>query len=118
MIISFKLSSREITLLEGIPNINVNGLLILPDGWRSGFYVLNSINESSAQFNSNVIPDDKWPIIAAKGAVFMPVGGIGSSYWTATSACSLGISTAVSYNTNTANTTNYSIRLVQDYSAK
>lgn len=53
----------------------VNGIIILPDAWNSG-YNLSAVNNQEATFMSNVISDSEWTNKLEKnGAVFLPVAG-------------------------------------------
>ena len=90
---------------------NVNGVILLPDDWNANYYSLNSTNQSSASFSSNVISSLIWiNSLEAHGAVFLPAAGdrygtlvydVGSKgyYWSASSggtnnniACRIGFS--------------------------
>jgi len=56
---------------------DVNGVIILPDDWVSTVYLLGSINDDKASFNSNMISAAVWSsILEPKGAVFLPASGI------------------------------------------
>lgn len=50
----------------------VNGVVLLPDSWNGGYTFANT-NKSDAAFAT--ISDDDWKILAAQGAVFLPVAG-------------------------------------------
>lgn len=69
---------------------DVNGVIILPDDWNSGFYALNNANENSADFTVNNITDAEWYTLEQHGAVFLPalgyrrgssITGSGGAYW-------------------------------------
>ena len=53
----------------------IGGLIVLPDGWKTSYYSLNSTNMADASFSSNVITADQWPTLEQHGAVFLPAGG-------------------------------------------
>ena len=74
---------------------NINGLILLPDDWSSGYYSLSSTNTMSASFSSNTISMSQWDTLEQHGAVFFPAAGYreGTSvnlvndvgfYWTTT----------------------------------
>lgn len=55
-------------------NVNdINGIMILPDNWDSGIYLLNY--EISAPFSSNKITNMQWSVLEDHGAVFLPAAG-------------------------------------------
>ena len=73
---------------------NVNGVILLPDDWSTGYYSLSSANSAEASFSSNTITASQWSALEQHGAVFLPaagrrngtsVGGVGSYgyYWSA-----------------------------------
>ena len=54
----------------------VNGVILLPDDWRSSYYSLNSTNQGAANYNNNVINASDWTsCLEAHGAVFLPAAG-------------------------------------------
>ena len=53
----------------------VNGLILLPDDWKTSYYSLNSTNSSSANFTSNTITASQWSTLEQHGAVFLPAAG-------------------------------------------
>ena len=53
----------------------VNGVIILPDDWNADYYVLNSPNNKSASFNSNIVSASQWNTFDQHGAVFLPAAG-------------------------------------------
>lgn len=53
-----------------------DGLLLLPDNWRTSVYPLNSVNQMDADCTSNIIPLADWPLVESAGAVFLPNAGI------------------------------------------
>ncbi len=69
----------------------VNGVIILPDNWNSGYYNLYNTNSYSATYSSNTLSASQWLNIEQNGAVFLPAAG----HRTATS--SLGIGTVGTY---------------------
>ena len=60
----------------------VNGLIVLPDGWKTSYYSLSSTNNAEADFTSNTITATQWPALEEHGAVFLPAAGARSqSYY-------------------------------------
>lgn len=71
----------------------VNGVILLPDDWSTGYFSLSNTNSSEVGYSSNVITASDWEnCLQAHGAVFLPaaghrngtsVGNVGSngSYW-------------------------------------
>ena len=53
----------------------VNGLIVLPDDWKTSYYTLNSTNTNLASFTSNTITATQWQTLEQKGAVFLPAAG-------------------------------------------
>ena len=54
----------------------VNGVILLPDNWKSSIYRLKNTNKSDASFNSNNISATKWNnTFSSTGAVFLPTAG-------------------------------------------
>ena len=111
---------------------NVNGVILLPDDWRSGTYSLNNTN--SGGYDSNVITASQWSVLEQAGAVFLPAAGsrygtsvndvgIGSygDYWSASGNDS-NTAFYVRFHNSGHGTTSaasrcrgLSVRLVQDY---
>lgn len=54
---------------------DVNGVILLPDGWINSYYILNNTNVSDASFNSNIISALQWRTLEQHGAVFLPAAG-------------------------------------------
>ena len=52
-----------------------NGVILLPDDWRSSYYSLSSTNNTSAGFTDNTISASQWSILEQHGAVFLPAAG-------------------------------------------
>ena len=53
----------------------MNGLIVLPDGWKTSYYSLSNTNTADAAFSSNVITAEQWPTLEQHGAVFLPTAG-------------------------------------------
>lgn len=53
----------------------INGLIIVPDNWRTSIYALNSTNISDAAYSTNVISATNWTTLENAGAVFLPATG-------------------------------------------
>ncbi len=84
---------------------NMNGMILLPDDWDSGYYSLNNINKGDASYSSNTIHAFQWATLEQHGAVFLPAAGLrygtsvlnlgsGGGYWSVSyydrsRACSL-----------------------------
>lgn len=74
----------------------INGMIVLPDDWKSDIYELNGVNDGNASFDCNVIDLSEWEeTFEANGAIFLPAAGYRSGvpvselnvrgyYWTAT----------------------------------
>lgn len=56
--------------VHGVP-----GLLLVPDTWFPENYTLNSYNEPTASFDSNVISDADWVKLENAGCTFLPAAG-------------------------------------------
>ncbi|MBR4804247.1 MAG: T9SS type A sorting domain-containing protein [Bacteroidales bacterium] len=56
--------------VNGVP-----GLILVPDGWRSSTYTLNSTNTTSAAYTANVISAAQWTTLENAGAIFLPTAG-------------------------------------------
>ena len=54
---------------------DMNGLILLPDDWKTSYYSLSNTNSGSADFTSNTITSTQWPTLEQHGAVFLPLGG-------------------------------------------
>ena len=54
---------------------NVNGVILLPDDWNSGYYNLSNTNTSGAGFSSNIISLSEWNTLEQHGAIFLPAAG-------------------------------------------
>ena len=74
----------------------MNGLILLPDGWKTSYYSLSNTNSGSADFTSNTITSTQWPTLEQHGAVFLPrggyrdgtiMGGVGESCYYWSSSC-------------------------------
>ena len=65
---------------------NINGVILLPDDWNSGFYNLNSTNNADAYYSTNTISSSQWTTLEQHGAVFLPAAG----YRNGTSVNSVG----------------------------
>ena len=76
---------------------NVNGVILLPDNWSTGYHSLNATNTANADYTTNDITLSDWSSnFEAHGAVFLPAAGYrdGTSvnddgshgyYWSSTS---------------------------------
>ena len=113
---------------------NVNGVILLPDGWSSSTYSLSNTNIHYASFSSNTISNYQWTILESAGAVFLPAAGFRSGtrvndvgfsgrYWSATHDWGTNnfarlvyfIDSLFSANTNMYRYYGLSVRLAQDY---
>ena len=116
---------------------DVNGVIVLPDDWVSSAFVLASINDKGASYNSNRVSAAEWTsILEPKGVVFLPASGIrkgttveslgeDGSYWSTTygssgAARSLSFSDSHLYYSNTysaemGRSNGACVRLVQEY---
>lgn len=118
-IINYRQTYTGIRYAKAIVN-NVNGLILLPDDWKSGFYDLHNTNNSSAPFNSNVIDVEHWSVMEDNGAVFLPASGNTGIYWTS-SHYNYNLAYSFDFNNNSfmysghSISSCYSVRLVQDY---
>ena len=96
MMYVFDTRSTESGIRFAKGNVNgINGMIVLPDDWKSDVYELNGVNDGDANFNGNVIELSDWTeTLEANGAVFLPAAGYRSSifvtvsgnhgyYWTA-----------------------------------
>ena len=73
---------------------NVNGVLVLPDDWRTSIYILNNTNNYNANFSSNSLSASLWNVLEQHGVIFLPAAGgrdgtsgyntdLGGEYWSA-----------------------------------
>ena len=53
----------------------VNGVILLPDDWKTSYYSLNSTNSNTAAFTANTITSAQWGTLEQHGAVFLPAAG-------------------------------------------
>lgn len=79
---------------------SIKGVILLPDNWIPSIYTLNDVNNSTVNFDSNIISATDWiDMLEANGAVFLPAAGsrfgtsvsyIGSAgyYWTSSKSSS------------------------------
>ncbi|MBR5081448.1 MAG: hypothetical protein IKX35_03280 [Bacteroidales bacterium] len=79
---------------------DVNGVILLPDGWNEAIYALNDANLGNAPYTTNVISLEDWGTLENYGAVFLPVtgyrhGGMSNDVW------SNGYYWTASYSTST-----------------
>ena len=75
-VLSKRNTPSRIRFAKAVVN-NVNGVIVLPDDWVSQNYVLASINNASASYNSNTVSAGDWTsILEPKGAVFLPASGM------------------------------------------
>ena len=100
----------------------VNGLIVLPDGWKTSYYSLNSTNTADAAFSSNVITAEQWPTLEQHGAVFLPAAGYRSGtnlsytashgyYWSASCDSVASRAKTMSFSdAYTANSTSWAIK--------
>ena len=54
---------------------NVNGVILLPDDWRTSTYSLNNTNTSNASYTSNPLTTSQWSVLEQHGAIFLPAAG-------------------------------------------
>ena len=58
---------------------DINGIIVLPDDWKSGFYGFYSLqnpNTTGVPFETNIITLSDWTEkLESNGAVFLPAGG-------------------------------------------
>ena len=54
---------------------NVNGVILLPDGWSDSYYSLTNTNSRDASYSSNTITASQWDTLELHGAVFLPAAG-------------------------------------------
>ena len=121
----FQKRETQTNILFVKANVNgVNGYILLPDDWRADNYVLNNVNSSTADYETNVITEVQWCIFEQYGAVFLPIAGTrkgivlnnGSSrggYWSSThSNVNSALSSIDTYCGNRARSLGESVRLV------
>ena len=106
---------------------NVNGLILLPDGWETPSSV--KFTYDPGNYSTNVYSLDEWSVLESYGAVFLPaagdrygtdVSGVGSygSYWSGSTYDSYN-PIYLYFNSNDVSTYNYdgnygrSVRLVR-----
>ncbi len=78
---------------------DINGVILLPDGWLTSFFSLSNTNNSGASYSSNTISLSQWDVLEQYGAVFFSaagdrtgttanIGNIGSLgvYWASTNS--------------------------------
>ncbi len=53
----------------------VNGLIIVPDNWKSDVYSFNKTNNYGVDYTSNTVSIADWEQIASDGCIFLPAGG-------------------------------------------
>ena len=54
-----------------------NGVILLPDNWRTTFWPLNSANDLAAGYSSNIISRSDWEnALEPRSAVFLPEAGV------------------------------------------
>lgn len=54
----------------------IAGLIVVPDEWNTSTYALDSINTTTATYNSNIITSADWAEMEAAGCVFLPILGL------------------------------------------
>ena len=54
---------------------NVNGVILLPDDWRTSTYSLNNTNDKEASFTSNTLTASQWDVLEQHGAIFLSAAG-------------------------------------------
>lgn len=55
---------------------DVKGVILLPDVWQESYYLLNNVNDASADYTANIISSYVWTSsLEANGAVFLPAAG-------------------------------------------
>lgn len=75
---TYLLNTRSTTSGIRFAKAKVNGicgLIILPDNWSTSIFLLNSANNGSAAYTTNVISAVNWSLIENAGAVFLPATG-------------------------------------------
>lgn len=57
--------------------VGVNGVILLPDQWKTSVYPLNSVNREEASYASNTVSLSDWKQrLAPAGAAFLPDAGV------------------------------------------
>lgn len=102
----------------------VNGLLLLPDDWKSSIHLLHECNNNLAPYSSNILDSDIWGVMEANGVVFLPSSIVqfnAGYYWTSSlsslysnRACSIDITNDNIINNIPGVSSNRAVRLVQD----
>jgi hypothetical protein len=113
----------------------IEGLILLPDDWSTGYYSLASTNTTDAAFTSNEISSTDWTnSLEAHGAVFLPACGYRNGttvtisspnqgfYWSSTSSSSNALQArrlnfnniGLNLSSSTVRTRGHSVRLVYD----
>lgn len=107
----------------------VNGLIILPDNWRTSVHTLSNTNTAGALYTSNIITGTNWATLESAGAIFLPAAGKrnGTSvidvnsyaeYWTSsavsTNSMKWFISSSSCVHTSSVRYTAISVRLVKN----
>lgn len=89
----------KLTEVDGAGVDGVNGLVLLPDDWKTEYYPLNETNTYNANYVSNTITVSQWSTLEEHGAVFLPAAGhregtllrVGfGNYWTTTHTYTTG----------------------------
>jgi len=112
----------------------IEGLILLPDDWSTGYYSLASTNTTDAAFTSNEISSTDWTnSLEAHGAVFLPACGYRNGttvtisspnqgfYWSSTSSSSNALQArrlnfnniGLNLSSGTVRTRGHSVRLVK-----
>ncbi len=69
-----RLTASDIRYAKAIVH-GVNGLIIVPDNWKSDVYSFNKPNYHGADYTSNTVNNADWEQIASAGCIFLPAGG-------------------------------------------
>ena len=123
-LLSYRNTLSGVRFAKAIVN-GVNGLLLLPDDWKSSIHTLHEFNDNQAPYSSNTLDSDIWGVLEANGVVFLPASIIESNagyYWTSTLGTDSRASRAYSIdftNDNILNnmpnmSSNRAVRLVQN----
>ena len=109
---------------------NVNGLILLPDGWETPSSV--KFTYDPGNYSTNVYSQDEWAVMQSYGAVFLPAAGyrygtdvsnVGSTgyYWSSSVAYGGSYARCLSFGGDYVSSYSYdyrnggkSVRLVQD----
>lgn len=74
-VLNYRTTASGIRYAKATVN-GVSGLILLPDGWRSDYFDLNSTNSDDSWFSSNTITASTWDsIFEPHGAAFLPAAG-------------------------------------------